>query len=167
MASYRHLARIAVMQTIFEYEFLDKFVESEKEKDDPCLKLKYNIKQLSGKIKDISFAEETLKGVIKHRKDIFDIITENAPEWPLDKIAPVDRAILEIGVYEVVYADDIPPVVAINEAIEIAKSYGDTNSPKFINGVLSTVMTKHTSINKSADKTANKSGDKPADKSTN
>lgn len=148
MASYRHLARIAVMQTIFEYEFLNRFGDSEPDEIDTSKKLKYNIHQLSRKIDDISFAENTLNGVLGNRKDIFRIIEENAPEWPVDKIAPVDRAILEIGVYEIVYADDIPPVVAINEAIEIAKSYGDTNSPKFINGVLSTVMTKYASDKK-------------------
>lgn len=148
MASYRHLARIAVMQTIFEYEFLDRFDDLDEKEKNPVSKLEYNIKQLSRKLDDTSFAKNTLKGIIKHHDDIFEIIKENAPEWPIDKIAPVDRAILEIGVYEIVYADDIPPVVAINEAIEIAKSYGDTNSPKFINGVLSTVMTKYSSKKK-------------------
>lgn len=157
MASYRHLARIAVMQTIFEYEFLKTFVDSKKiqssgQTEDPCLRLKYNIEQLTGKIQNLSFAENTLKGVLAHQEEIFVIITENAPEWPIDKIAPVDRAILEIGVYEIVYAEDIPPVVAIDEAIEIAKSYGDTNSPKFINGVLSTVMTKFSSTKQSKKK---------------
>lgn len=143
MASYRHLARIAVMQTIFEYEFTRK---DDSGKDiNPSGKLLYNIKQLSSKIKDTSFAEETLKGVIDNQKEICDIIQKNAPEWPVDKIAPVDRAILEIGVFEIVNSDDIPPVVAINEAIEIAKTYGDTNSAKFINGVLSAVMSNHTS----------------------
>lgn len=143
MASYRHLARIAVMQTIFEYEFSR---EASLEKDiKPYEKLVYNIKQLASKIKDTSFAEETLKGVIEKQKKIYEIIQKNAPEWPIDKVAPVDRAILEIGVYEVVFSKDIPPVVAINEAIEIAKVYGDTNSAKFINGVLSAVMTEYSS----------------------
>lgn len=142
MASYRHLARIAVMQTIFEYEFLQN-LEKPKKLDTKTM-LAYNIKQLSSKIKETDFANVTFNGVIKNLKKIYKIITENAPEWPVDKIAPVDRAILEIGVYEIVYSDDVPPVVAINEAIEVAKVYGDTNSPKFINGVLSSVMTKHT-----------------------
>jgi len=143
MASYRHLSRIAVMQTIFEYEFLSPLDRkgSKVAKLDVNKILKYNLTQVTDKISDTSFAEETLKGVISKKKKIFAIIQENAPEWPVDKIAPVDRAILEIGVFEIVYAKDIPPVVAINEAIEIAKSYGDTNSPKFINGVLSSVMT--------------------------
>lgn len=140
MASYRHLARIAVMQTIFELEFHQVYT---KRKMDPDVLLAYNIKQLSSKIKETDFANETLKGVLKKQKEIYKIIEKYAPEWPIEKIAPVDRAILEIGVYEIVYSEDVPPVVAINEAIEVAKSYGDTNSPKFINGVLSTVMTNH------------------------
>jgi len=145
MASYRHLSRIVVMQTIFEYEFLSacERKDSKLAKLDPKKLLKYNINQVADKIRDTSFAEQTLKGVLAKKKKIYEIIQENAPEWPVDKIAPVDRAILEIGVYEIVFTEDIPPVVAINEAIEIAKSYGDTNAPKFINGVLSSVMTKY------------------------
>jgi transcription antitermination protein NusB len=141
MASYRHLSRIAVMQTVFEYEFLQRAKAEERDK---LKALSYNMTQLAnGKIKDDTFAQDTLEGLFAKRDKILEIIQETAPEWPVDKIAPVDRAILEIGVYEVVFADDIPPVVAINEAIEVAKVYGDTNSPKFINGVLSTVMTKY------------------------
>jgi len=141
MASYRHLSRIAVMQTMFEYEFIQK-VKSEE--INVLKSLAYNMTQLAdGKLDDDTFARETLEGILAKHDEIFEIIQETAPEWPIDKIAPVDRAILEIGVYEIAFALDIPPVVAINEAIEIAKVYGDTNSPKFINGVLSTVMTKY------------------------
>lgn len=145
MASYRHLARIAVMQTLFECEFLDNIEgkDIKKSTKKPVSKLLYNLQQLSRKVTDTKFPKDTFKGVLKNRKKIYKIIEENAPEWPIDKIAPVDRAILEIGVYEIAFSEDIPPVVAINEAIEVAKVYGDTNSPKFINGVLSTVMTKY------------------------
>ncbi|MCD6109719.1 transcription antitermination factor NusB [bacterium] len=149
MASYRHLARIAVMQTIFEYEF-DRQIALKKDAK-PVDKLAYNIKQLSSKVKDLFFARSTLKGVLENQKEIYKILKKNAPEWPVEKIAPVDRAILEIGIYEIVFSDDIPPVVAINESIEIAKVYGDTNSAKFINGVLSAVMTENTN-NKKNDK---------------
>jgi len=151
MASYRHLARIAVMQTIFEYEFNRE--DNPKKDIKPYEKLVYNIRQLASKIKDTSFAEETLRGVIENQDEIYKIIQKNAPEWPIDKIAPVDRAILEIGVYEVAFSADVPPVVAINEAIEIAKVYGDTNSAKFINGVLSAVMSKYSpkKLNKKKD----------------
>ncbi|MFC1656158.1 transcription antitermination factor NusB [Patescibacteria group bacterium] len=146
MASYRHLARIAVMQTIFEYEFLQNCDISDL---NPSSMLAYNIRQLSKKIEDKTFPEALLKCVLEKKDKIAKIIQEYAPQWPMDKIAPVDRAILEIGVCEIAFSSDIPPVVAINEAIEIAKVYGDTNSPKFINGVLSTVMTNHTNKKKS------------------
>lgn len=135
MASYRHLARIAVMQTIFAYEFRPGV--------DADFMLKYNTGEFSDKLKDLSFAENLLKGIIEKRGEILKIIQTEAPEWPVDRIAPVDRAILEIGIYEILFSGDVPPIVAINEAVEIAKSYGDTNAPKFVNGVLSTVMHKY------------------------
>jgi len=135
MASYRHLARIAVMQTVFAYEF--------REGVDPDQLLETNLKEFSDKVQDPSFAEELLKGVLKMREELLQIIRDEAPEWPVEKIAPVDRAILEIGIYELMHSKDVPPIVAINEGVEMAKSYGDTNSAKFINGVLSTVMHKY------------------------
>jgi len=137
MASYRHLARIAVMQTIFAYEF--------RKGVDPDSMLKYCSREFSDKLKDMDFAETLLKGVIGKNRELTKIIQEEAPEWPIERIAPIDRAILEIGVYEILFSGDVPPIVAINEAVELAKSYGDTNSSKFVNGVLSTVMHKYIS----------------------
>ncbi len=134
MASYRHLARTCVMQTIFAHEFQGV---------DPENMLTKVLDEFAPKLTERQFAYDTLSGVIKHQKEILDIIQKYAPEWPVDKIARIDRAILEIGVYEIAFADDIPPVVAINEGIEIAKHFGDDNSPKFINGVLSSVMTAY------------------------
>ncbi len=135
MASYRHLARTCVMQTIFSIEF--------KEDQEPQELLTEILDEFAPKLTERGFAYDTLNGVIKNHKKILDIIQEYAPQWPVDKIAGIDRAILEIGVYEIVYQEEIPPVVAINEAIEIAKRFGDTNSPKFVNGVLSSVMKAH------------------------
>ena len=134
MASFRHLARIAVMQTIFAYEF---------RKGKPEEVLKEVLKNYSEKIQDPAFALGILRGAIKHKRKIRSVIEKHAPEWPFEKIAPVDRAILEVGVFEILYSEDVPPVVAINEAIEISKSYGDRNSSKFINGVLSSVMNEY------------------------
>lgn len=134
MASHRHLARTCVMQAIFTHEFRGK---------DAKKILESNLKEFAPKLRNKDFASTLLDGVLSKREKILKIISENAPEWPVDKIARIDRAILEIGVYEIVFADDIPPVVAINEAIETAKHYGDTNSSKFINGVLSSVMNKY------------------------
>jgi len=134
MASYRHIARIAVMQTIFAYEFRG---------GEPMEILKYNLQDYASKLKDVTFAEALLEGMLQKKDDLIKVIQEEAPEWPVDKIAPVDRAILELGTYEIIYSEDVPPIVAINEAVEVAKTFGDTNSPKFINGVLSTIMHKY------------------------
>ncbi|MBD3327836.1 transcription antitermination factor NusB [Candidatus Peregrinibacteria bacterium] len=135
MASYRHLARIAVMQTLFAYEFRDEVDVEEM--------LKKCIDEFSEKLKETEFAHSLLEGVVTYRDEIFKVMQEHAPEWPIERIAPVDRAILEIGIYEIMYSDDVPPIVAINEGVEIAKSYGDMNSPKFVNGVLSSIMHKY------------------------
>ncbi|MDA1060636.1 MAG: transcription antitermination factor NusB [bacterium] len=139
MASYRHLARTCVMQTIFSTEFKE---------EDPRKVLDEIMNEFAPKLTDKDFAYETLKGVFDNRKKIVKIIEEHAPQWPIDKIARIDRAILEIGVYEIVFSKDVPPVVAINEAVEIAKQFGDESSHKFVNGVLSNVMKKHGKIQK-------------------
>lgn len=134
MASYRHLARIAVVQTLFAYEFRNEKLEPD---------LESNCREFSDKLTDLSFARELLEGVLSHQKEIRKLITKEAPEWPFERIALADRVVLEMGVFEVLFSRDVPPVVAINEAIEIAKVFGDLNSSKFINGVLSTIMTKY------------------------
>ncbi len=142
MASYRHLARTCVMQTIFEIEFNEEIRSSQKDHvvPEPKVVLDKILDEFAPKLTEKDFAYDTLEAVLANQKEIFKIIEKFAPDWPIAKIAKVDRAILEIGVYEIVFNDDIPPVVAINEAVEIAKHYGDDSSPKFINGVLSSVM---------------------------
>ena len=142
MASYRHLARTCVMQTIFEIEFNEEIRSSQKDHvvPEPKVVLDKILDEFAPKLTEKDFAYDTLEAVLANQKEIFKIIEKFAPDWPISKIAKVDRAILEIGVYEIVFNDDIPPVVAINEAVEIAKHYGDESSPKFINGVLSSVM---------------------------
>ncbi len=135
MASNRHQARSAVLQTLFAYEF--------RKDTEPMVLLEYVAKEFYPALEDTGFAKSLLNGILEKQQFIFDVIREEAPQWPIDRIAPVDRAILEIGCYEIMFSVDVPPVVAINEGVEIAKSFGDTNSPKFINGVLSTVMHKY------------------------
>jgi len=130
----RRTGRIAAMKALFAYE-------ARKQKPEKILQ--YILDDKDAKIDNPDFAAEIFNGALKHRKDIIKHIEEFAPAWPFEKIAPVDRAILEIGAYEILYSKDVPPVVAINEAIEIAKEYGDINSSKFINGVLSNIMTKY------------------------
>ncbi len=134
MASYRHLARIAAIQTIFAYEFRGGKPEEI---------IAYISDELHPKLKELDFGIQILNGSIDKIEEIRKVIEENAPEWPVEKIARIDRAILELGIYELIYENDIPPIVSINEAIEIAKTFGEVNSGKFINGVLSSVMHKH------------------------
>lgn len=131
MASYRHLARTCVVQTLFAHEFHG---------DDPQETLDAVLDEFAPKLTEKEFAVDTLNGIIKNSKEILETIQKYAPDWPIDKIAKVDRAILEVGAFEILFSKEVPPVVAINEAVEIAKHFGDSNSPKFINGVLSTIM---------------------------
>jgi len=133
MASNRHLLRILVVQSLFECEF--------REKADPTEVLSYSIEQYASDVSNPEFAFGLMEGVTKQKKKIISDIEKYAPDWPVSQIAPVDRMVLILGIYEVKYAksEDVPPVVAINEAIEIAKQYGSEKSGKFINGVLSSI----------------------------
>lgn len=139
MASYRHLARTCIVQTIFAYEFHGGDAKSILEKI---------LDEFAPKLTERDFAFQTLEGILENKEEILKMIQEHAPQWPVDKIAKVDRAILEMGVFEIMFNSEIPPVVAINEAVEIAKHFGDTSSSKFINGVLSSIMKKHTNEEK-------------------
>jgi transcription antitermination protein NusB len=121
------------MQTLFAFEFRG---------GDPDKILDKILAEFAPKMSEVDFAKKTLEGVLKNREKILDLIKIHAPEWPVDKIANIDRAILEIGIYEIAFDSEIPHVVAINEAVEVAKHFGDTNSSKFINGVLSSVMSE-------------------------
>ncbi len=133
----RQLARSVVLQSLYEWDFYHK-------KEDLSKILERNLLEYAPGIDEPDFAWRLMKGVIDHIDDIDQLIEKSAPEWPLEQIATIDRNALRIGLYELLYADhgEVPPKVAINEAIEIAKNYGGPNSGKFINGVLGTVY-KH------------------------
>lgn len=130
----RHLARTIILQSFYEWDFYKHTVDLEKI-------VERNIKEFGPGIDEPDFVWKIVKGMIEHLPQIDGIISKAAPEWPIDQIAIIDRNVLRIGLYELLYADkkEVPPKVAINEAIEVAKSYGGINSPKFINGVLGTV----------------------------
>lgn len=129
MAS-RHLARAVAMQTLYQWDF----------KDRPTAVLPAIIDQtkveFAKDIKDDGFVQNLVSGTVDNIAAIDEAITKFAPDWPLDQIMNVDRAILRIGVYELKFDDNIPPKVAINEAIELAKTFGGPSSGKFVNGVL-------------------------------
>ena len=131
----RHLSRSIVMQSLYEWDFngkedgkLKKFVER-------------NIKEFGPGLENCDFVWQIVNGVVENIEKLDKIIEKSAPEWPIDQITVVDRNVLRIGLYELLFGkrDEVPPKVAINEAIELAKSFGGESSGKFINGVLGTV----------------------------
>jgi transcription antitermination protein NusB len=130
----RQLLRSVVLQSLFEWDFFGQ-------KSDLSNILERNMENFAPGVDEPEFAWKILKGVIEHIDEIDDIIKKAAPDWPIAQIANIDRNALRIGLYELIYAnpDEVPPKVAINEAIEIAKNYGGPSSGKFINGVLGTV----------------------------
>jgi N utilization substance protein B len=100
-----------------------------------------NVKEFAPGMADISFVDELMKGILAKKQDLNQIIEKAAPDWPIDKISPVDRNVLRIGLYELLFSDrsEVPAKVAINEAIELAKTFGGETSGRFVNGVLGAV----------------------------
>jgi len=132
----RHLLRTIAMQCLYEWDFGGQ--------DDQVTSaiIKHNVKEFAPGVSDFDFVKNLVRGVLKNREKIDKIIEEHAPEWPLDQITTVDRNILRIGIYELKLDNDVPPKVAINEAIELGKAFGGPSSGKFINGVLGTIYRK-------------------------
>ncbi len=131
----RHLARSIVLQTLFEWDTIHA------NDVDAAAILTRNIVEFGSGDIDQSFMEHLLAGVLAKKEDIDLVIEKAAPEWPLERIAPIDRNILRLGLYELLFADrsQVPAKVAINEAIELAKTFGGDSSGRFINGVLGAV----------------------------
>lgn len=134
MAS-RHQSRTIALQSLYEIDFrgIDHNLFEEV--------LENNVKEFSQDDVDLVYAKSLLDGILKKQKEIDEIIVKAAPEWPLDKIGTVDRNVLRLGLYELIYADkkEVPAKVAINEAIEVAKFFSGETSGKFVNGVLGAV----------------------------
>jgi N utilization substance protein B len=132
--SSRHLSRSIVMQSLYEWDF------SGKQKNLKQI-VEKNIKEFGPGLEDQNFVWELVNGVIGKISQIDEIIEKAAPEWPIEQITIIDRNVLRIGLYELLYAkkEEVPPKVAINEAIELAKTFSGESSGKFINGVLGTV----------------------------
>lgn len=133
--AHRHLARSIIMQTLFELDF-NGFDESRIESA-----LDHSLGEFGAGIDNPDFIRETAKNVVHKRKVLDEIIAKAAPEWPLEKISVTDRNILRLGLYELLFGDreQVPPKVAINEAIELAKSFGGEKSGPFVNGVLGAI----------------------------
>ncbi len=131
----RHLSRSLVVQSLFEWDFNCR----------PPLAaraiLERNQREFAPGLEDDAFSQQLLDGVMAHQSAIDKIIAKAAPEWPFEKIAITDRNVLRLGLYELLFADrrEVPARVAINEAIELAKTFGGEASGKFVNGVLGTI----------------------------
>ena len=133
--SSRHLSRSIALQSLYEWDFYGKKTEKLEEI------VGKNIKEFGPGLEDTNFIRQIVEGVTKNLEQIDKIIEKAAPEWPIEQITIVDRNALRIGLFELLYEDkeEVPPKVAINEAIELAKSFGGESSGRFINGVLGTV----------------------------
>ena len=131
----RHLSRSIVLQTLFEWDLNDI------KKTEVVETLHRNVDEFAPNKTDVAFMEKLLDGILQKQNELDLIITKAAPDWPLDRISPVDRNILRLGLFELLFADrnEVPAKVAINEAIELAKQFGGENSSRFVNGVLGAV----------------------------
>jgi transcription antitermination protein NusB len=131
----RHLSRSIAIQTLFEADF--RSFDGTKTREI----LERNTAEFAPGMADVSFMKNLVSGILGKQEDLDRIIEKAAPDWPIDKISGIDRNVLRLGLYELLFADkgEVPPKVAINEAIEIAKTFGGENSGKFVNGVLGSV----------------------------
>lgn len=133
----RHLSRSIAMQCLYEWDFRGRPVEDGVVGEI----IRKNVKEFGPGMDDTQFVENLVKKTIENKEKIDPIIEKCAPEWPLDQVTIVDRNILRLGIYELLFGnyEEVPPKVAINEAIELAKSFGGESSGRFVNGVLGTI----------------------------
>jgi len=131
----RHLLRTVAMQALFEWDFNNK-------QEDLKQVVEKLLGEFAGGVEDPAFAIALAEGVRDNIEEIDKIIVETAPEWPIDQITVVDRNVLRVGIYELMFLKDVPPKVAINEAVEMGKVFAGGNSGKFVNGVLGTLYKK-------------------------
>ncbi len=136
MASNRHLGRIIALQTLYEQEFRRECGDTDFTLD---AILQRNINRYKDTVDDRDFIRELVAGVTKELDALDALLQPAAPKWPLADIARMDRIILRLSAYELLYSSSVPPKVVINEAVELAKAFGGENSSKFVNGVLGTL----------------------------
>ncbi len=131
----RHLQRSVAMQALFEWDFQGCQDENISEI------VNRNVKEFAPGIEEFGFVEELVKGTLEKRQIIDSLIEKCAPEWPLEQVTIIDRNILRLGIYELMHGNyaEVPPKVAINESIELAKTFGGESSARFVNGVLGTI----------------------------
>lgn len=169
MASNRHLGRIIVLQSLYEFEMRERAGDSTANIDHIVAK---NILPYEKALGDVEFVYGLARGVVAHLEELDSELKPMAPEWPISTIAPIDRNVLRIGLYELQFChEEVPPKVAINEAVELAKAFGTENSSRFINGVLGTAfkqlgLTDEDNKKETHEQKSNSSSDEPAGEST-
>jgi N utilization substance protein B len=129
----RHRARIAALQSLFEIDCTAHH---------PLLVVERRLNDATLPPSGIEFVQELVTGVQDNRPALDKLVARYAPEWPVDQIAIVDRNILRMAIFEIIYRDDTPTKVAINEAVELAKEFGSDSSGRFVNGVLGSLVAK-------------------------
>jgi len=133
-SSHRHLQRQCVLQALFAKDQHLEGVYSNF--------LERTLEEYASEVPNVEFAEHLYKRSVLFQDQAYELITEFAPAWPVGKLSPIDRVILVLGLTELCTDSEVPKLVVINEAVELAKEFGDDNSSKFINGVLSNVAEK-------------------------
>jgi len=151
MSVNRHLSRTIAMQSLYEWDF---------HPNADIMEITHRVMKPVEKDVDVEYLDRVVKGTAKSMKEIDELITKAAPEWPIDQISVIDKSILRLSGYELLKDKDIPPKVAINEAVEIAKTFGGENSSKFINGVLGTL---YRNSDRYVEETAQPAADEPKD----
>lgn len=154
MASNRHLGRIIALQTLYEQEIREDSDDKNLNVDEI---LQRNVDRYKETIDDVDFVRQLVNGVIKEAPKLDAELQPVAPDWPIDQIARMDRIVLRMGLYELEHSKDIPAKVVINEAVELAKSFGGDNSSKFVNGVLGTLLKNKETVTKKSKKSSPKS----------
>ncbi|NMB92335.1 MAG: transcription antitermination factor NusB [Parcubacteria group bacterium] len=131
----RHLSRSLVLQSLFEWDFNNYQGPSAQDI------FKRNLENLGQGLEDIEYPTKLLTGILEHWEELNKLIESGAPEWPLEQINIIDRNVLRIGIFELIFENkkEVPPKVAINEAVELAKNFGGDSSRRFVNGVLGTI----------------------------
>ena len=161
----RHLARSVVLQVLFERDASGGKMSN----DESVARLEEYAKEFEARESDVPFMRQLLQTAIAKQKEIDEVIVRAAPEWPLERIAAIDRNVLRLGLTELLYADraQVPAKVAINEAIELAKTFGSSSSGRFVNGVLGAVYVELGEPGKdegsSRKKQVQKAGDMPTE----
>jgi transcription antitermination protein NusB len=129
----RHKARVAALQALFETDCTGHH---------PTVVIERRLEHSGLPEPGAEFARELVQGVGEYGEELDRLIGQYAPEWPVEQIAIIDRNILRIAIYEILFGDDTPTKVAINEAVELAKEYGSDSSGRFVNGVLGSLVAK-------------------------